>query len=99
MHQQEHLLSCQLRPAFPPAWKECGAIRFQTVIVHQTERTVWDQIRAQATDSASANQAFLLLSPERSDIAREHHVILPIKRECVCVLEALLSGAWRLVSA
>ena len=27
MHQQDHLLSCQLGPAFSPAWKECGAIR------------------------------------------------------------------------
>ena len=34
MHQQDHLLSCQLRPAFPPAWKECGAVRLQTGIVH-----------------------------------------------------------------
>ena len=24
VHQQDHLLSCQLHPTFPPAWKECG---------------------------------------------------------------------------
>ena len=34
MHQQDHLLSCQLHPAFPPAWKECGAVRLQMDIVH-----------------------------------------------------------------
>ena len=41
MHQQDHLLSCQLRPTFPPAWKECGAVRLsgeavrlQTGIIH-----------------------------------------------------------------
>ena len=49
MHQQDRLLSCQLHPAFPPAWKECGAIRLQT-------GTVWDEIHTQAMDSASANQ-------------------------------------------
>ena len=31
--QQDHLLSCQLCPAFPPAWKEWGAIRLQVGIV------------------------------------------------------------------
>ena len=34
VHQQDRLLSCQLRPAFPTAWKECGAVRLQTGIVH-----------------------------------------------------------------
>ena len=41
MHQQDRLLSCQLCPTFPPAWKECGAIRLsveavrlQTGIIH-----------------------------------------------------------------
>ena len=48
MHQQDRLLSCQLRPTFPPAWKECGtmslsggavrllggAIRLQTGIIY-----------------------------------------------------------------
>ena len=29
VHQQDCLLSCQLRPTFPPAWKECGAVRLQ----------------------------------------------------------------------
>ena len=27
VHQPDRLLSCQLRPTFPPAWKECGAVR------------------------------------------------------------------------
>ena len=27
VHQQDCLPSCQLRPTFPPAWKEGGAIR------------------------------------------------------------------------
>ena len=34
VHQQDRLLSWQLRPAFPPAWKECGAVRFQMGIVY-----------------------------------------------------------------
>ena len=33
MHQQDRLLSCQLCPAFPPAWKECGAVWLQADIV------------------------------------------------------------------
>ena len=33
VHQQDHLLSCQLCPAFPPALKECGPIRLQVDIV------------------------------------------------------------------
>ena len=34
VHQQDRLLSGQLCPAFPPAWKECGAIWLQADIVH-----------------------------------------------------------------
>ena len=56
MHQQDHLLSCQLRPTFPPGWKECGAIRLQVGIVHLTKQTVWDEIQTQAADLGSANQ-------------------------------------------
>ena len=33
VHQQDHLLSCQLCLTFPPAWKECGAIRLQVDII------------------------------------------------------------------
>ena len=33
MHLQDCLLSCQLRPAFPPAWKEGGAIILQADII------------------------------------------------------------------
>ena len=33
MQQQDCLLSCQLCPTFPPAWKERGAIRLKTGIV------------------------------------------------------------------
>ena len=64
MYQQDHLLSCQLRPTFPPAWKECGvmrltggATRLQMGIVHSTEGMVWDKIHTQAVDLASANQS------------------------------------------
>ena len=33
VHPQDRLLSCQLRPAFPPGWKEDGAIWLQASIV------------------------------------------------------------------
>ena len=47
--------------------------------------------------SLSQSEAFLPLSPGRSDVARECDVILPIKGECMHALEAL--GSWCLVSA
>ena len=33
MHPQDHLLSCQLCPTFPPGWKEYGAIWLQVSII------------------------------------------------------------------
>ena len=45
----------------------------------------------------SQSEAFPPLSLGCSDVAHEHDIILPIKRECVRVLEAL--GSWCLVSA
>ena len=63
VHQQDRLLSCQLHPTFPPAWKECGAvrlsagaIRLQTGIVCLMERMIWDEIVTLIVGSASANQ-------------------------------------------
>ena len=97
MHQQDHLLSCQLRPAFPPAWKECGAVRLQANIICQMERMVWEEIWTPATYfSLSQSEAFPPLSLECSDIAHEHDVILPIKGKCMCALEALRSDIWLL---
>ena len=61
------------------------------------EQTVWDEIRTQATDfGLSQSEAFLPLSPECSDVARERDIILPIKGKCVHVLEALHSDIWLL---
>ena len=47
--------------------------------------------------SLSQSEAFLPLSPEHSDIARERDITLHIKGECMHMLEAL--GSWHLVSA
>ena len=95
MHLQDHLLSCQLRPTFPPAWKEDGAVILQADIVCYTEQMVWDKIRTQAVDSGlSQSEAFPPLSPDRSDIACECDVMLPIKGECMHALEALCSDIW-----
>ena len=56
---------------------------------------VWDKIWTQATDyGLSQSEAFLPLSPECSDVALEHDVMLPIKGECMCALEALHSNIW-----
>ena len=44
----------------------------------------------------SQSEAFPPLSPEHSDIAHEHDVILPIKGKCVRALEALCSDIWLL---
>ena len=61
------------------------------------EQTIWDEIRTQAMDfSLSQSEAFPPLSPERSDVAREHDIILPIKGKCVHVLEALHFDIWLL---
>ena len=61
------------------------------------ERTVWNEIQTQAMDSGlSQSEAFLPLSPEHSDVAHEHDVILPINGKCVHALEALCSDIWLL---
>ena len=58
---------------------------------------VWDEIRTQAVDfSLSQSEAFPPLSPEHSDVAREHDIILPIKGKCVCMFKALHSDIWLL---
>ena len=58
---------------------------------------VWDKIWTQAADfSLSQSEAFLPLSSECSDIARERDIILPKKGKCMCVLEALHSDIWLL---
>ena len=36
VHQQDCLLSHQLRPTFPPAWMEQGTIRLKMGLVHQS---------------------------------------------------------------
>ena len=61
------------------------------------EQTVWDEIWTQATDfGLSQSEAFLPLSPEHSDVTREHDIILSIKGKCVRALEALHSDIWLL---
>ena len=95
VHSQDSLLSCQLHPAFPPGWKEDGAVWLQVGIVHSMERTTQDKNQTQAVDSAlSQSEAFPPLSPDCSDIACEHDVMLPIKGNRVHTLEALHSDIW-----
>ena len=51
--------------------------------------------QTQAVDSGlSQSEAFPPLSPDHSDIACEHDVMLPIKGEHVRTLEALRSDLW-----
>ena len=51
--------------------------------------------QTQAMDSGlSQSEAFLPLSPDRSDVAREHDVTLPIKGKRVQTLGALRSNLW-----
>ena len=58
---------------------------------------IWDENQTQATDSGlSQSEAFPPVSLDHSDIACEHDVMLPIKGECVRVLEALCSNIWLL---
>ena len=72
-----------------------GAVRLQVGIVHWTEQTVWDKIQTQAMDCGlSQSEAFPPLSPEHSDVARECDIMLPIKGDCVCALEALRLDIW-----
>ena len=95
MHLQDHLLSCQLHPAFPPGWKEDGAIWLQVDIIHSMERTTRDENQTQATDSGlSQSETFPPLSPDHSDVARECDIMLPIKGKHVHVLKALCSDIW-----
>ena len=59
------------------------------------ERTTRDEIRTQAVDSGlSQSEAFLPLSPEHYDVARERDITLPIKGKRVRTLEALHSDLW-----
>ena len=54
-----------------------------------------DKIQTQAMDSGlSQSEAFLPLSLDHSDIAHEHDVMLPIKGECMRMLEALRFDLW-----
>ena len=53
------------------------------------------QNQTQAVDSGlSQSEAFPPLSPDCSDVAREHDIMLPIKGECMWTLEALCSDLW-----
>ena len=57
----------------------------------------WDEKWTQATDSGlSQSEAFPPVSPDCSDVACEHDIMLPIKGECMCALEALCSDIWLL---
>ena len=57
--------------------------------------STWDEILTQAMDSGlSQSEAFLPLSLDYSDVAREHDVMLPIKGKHVRMLEALHSDLW-----
>ena len=59
------------------------------------ERTTWDENQTQATDSGlSQSEAFPPVSPDHSDVAGEHDIMLPIKGECMHALEALRFDIW-----
>ena len=59
------------------------------------ERSTRDEIRTKAADSGlSQSEAFLPLSPEHSDIARERDITLPIKGKHVRMFRALRSELW-----
>ena len=59
------------------------------------EQTTRNEIWTQTVDSGlSQSEAFLPLSPDCSDVARECDVMLPIKGEHVHVLKALRSDPW-----
>ena len=54
-----------------------------------------DENWTQATDSGlSQSEAFPPLSPDRSDVAHEHDIMLPIKGKRVHALGALYSDLW-----
>ena len=54
-----------------------------------------DENWTQAADSGlSQSEAFPPLSPDRSDVVREHDVMLPIKGNRVHAIEALRSDLW-----
>ena len=54
-----------------------------------------DKNQTQATDfGLSQSEAFLPLSPDHSDVARECDVMLPIKGKHMHMLEALHSDIW-----
>ena len=96
MHPQDRLLSCQLRPAFPPGLEgKGGAVRLPSGYRSLNGANGLGQTRTQAVDCGlSQSEAFLPLSPECSDVARECDVMLPIKGELVRTLEALRSDIW-----
>ena len=54
-----------------------------------------DENQTQAMDSGlSQSEAFPPLSPDCSDVVREHDVMLPIKGKHVHALQALRSNLW-----
>ena len=88
VHLQDRLLSCQLRPAFPLGWKE-NEYRSVNGAVYSGRNPT------QAVDSGlSQSEAFPPLSLDRSDVARERDVTLPIKGKRVQTLGALRSDLW-----
>ena len=59
------------------------------------ERSTRDKIQTQAADSGlSQSEAFPPLSLDRSDVAHEHDITLPIKGKRVRTLGALHSDLW-----
>ena len=59
------------------------------------EQMTRDENQTQAADSGlSQSEAFLPLSLDHSDVAREHDVMCPIKGKRVRVLEALRYDLW-----
>ena len=67
------------------------------------ERSTRDKIRTQAMDSGlSQSETFQPLSPDRSDVAHEHDIMLPIKREVRVdaqgtLFRPLAVGTWSLL--
>ena len=59
------------------------------------EQSTRDEIWTQAMDSGlSQSEAFPPLSPDHSDVASEHDVMLAIKGKHVWTLKALRSDPW-----
>ena len=108
MHQQDHLLSCQLCFTFPPVWTEC--VQWSRKAPNEYHLLIVANELGQNRDSllpgfSQPMRGFPAIESMTFQHHQEHDVTFHIKGECMHMLEALFGtfgtchlapGAWSL---